>query len=274
MEMRSVLIKAQLIAKRDSSAFVRFRGKHGINGFKVYIPSEDVVERAGAIPVEWIRQQAEEFPGMESAMWGKLIRLWKKKIDCEELYISSNHKNDVPDTNVGDTISRQQAIDAISCDITITGRRNTEIVSATIASFVDRIKALPPAMSDVIMLSIGNDGIARAYDDTYDITVHCESREEQEEVRKALESIPRWIPCSEQMPEEHEWIGTKRFGTTISDEVYVTFENPKGERFSKHIRFQNGKLNSADQHTIDAIYKGSKPIAWMPQPETYKGVTT
>lgn len=90
METRSVLIKAQLIAKRDSSAFVRFRGKHGINGFKVYIPSEDVVERADTIPVEWIRQQAEEFPGMESAMWGKLIRLWKKKIACEELYGGDN----------------------------------------------------------------------------------------------------------------------------------------------------------------------------------------
>jgi hypothetical protein len=90
METRSVLIKAQLIAKRDPSAFVRFRGEHGINGFKLYIPSEDVVERADTIPVEWIRQQAEEFPGMESAMWGKLIRLWKKKIACEELYGGDN----------------------------------------------------------------------------------------------------------------------------------------------------------------------------------------
>lgn len=128
-------------------------------------------------------------------------------------------------------------------------------------------------MSDGIMLSIGDDGIARAYDDTYDITILCESREEQEEVRKTLENLPRWILCSERMPKEREWIGTKRFGTTISDEVYVTFKSPNGERFCKHIRFQNGKLNSADQHTIDTIYKGSKPIAWMPLPEAYKGVT-
>ena len=49
-----------------------------------------------------------------------------------------------------DTISRQQAIDAISCDITITGRRNAEIVSETIASFVDRIKALPPAQPVIV----------------------------------------------------------------------------------------------------------------------------
>lgn len=86
---------------------------------------------------------------------------------------------------------------------------------------------------------------------------------------------PHWIPCSERMPEEHEWLGTKLFGTTISDEVYVTFENPKGERFCKELSLQNGKLSASDQSTIDAFYKGSKPIAWMPKelPEPYKGVT-
>ena len=30
-------------------------------------------------------------------------------------------------------------------------------------------------MSDGITLMIGEDGIAREYDDTYDITIHCES---------------------------------------------------------------------------------------------------
>jgi hypothetical protein len=79
-----------------------------------------------------------------------------------------------------------------------------------------------------------------------------------------------WVPCSERMPEEHEWIGTKIFGTTISDEVYVTFENPKGERFTEHLSFQNGKLSSSDQRKIDAFYKGSVPIAWMPLPKPYE----
>lgn len=81
----------------------------------------------------------------------------------------------------------------------------------------------------------------------------------------------RWIPVSERLPEEREWLGTKRFGTTISDEVYVTFENPKGERFCKHLSFQNGKLSRFDQSTIDAFYPEAKPIAWMPLPEPYKG---
>lgn len=51
---------------------------------------------------------------------------------------------------MNDLISRQQAIDAISCNITITGRRNAELVAATIGSFADRIKALPSAQPDII----------------------------------------------------------------------------------------------------------------------------
>lgn len=86
---------------------------------------------------------------------------------------------------------------------------------------------------------------------------------------KTLEQT-KWIPCSVRMPEEHEWIGTKRFGTTISDEVYVTFENPEGKRFAKHLRFQNGTLGISDQNEIDTLYSGSIPIAWMPLPELYK----
>ena len=86
---------------------------------------------------------------------------------------------------------------------------------------------------------------------------------------KTLEQT-RWIPISERLPEEHEWIGTKEFGTTISDEVYVTFESPKGERFAKHLRFQNGRVSNAVQREIDAFHKGSVPVAWMPLPEPYK----
>lgn len=79
----------------------------------------------------------------------------------------------------------------------------------------------------------------------------------------------RWTLVSERLPEEREWIGTKQFGTTMSDEVYVTFETPKGDRFTKHLSFQNGKLSEADQQMINAFYKGSVPVAWMPLPGPY-----
>ena len=94
-----------------------------------------------------------------------------------------------------------------------------------------------------------------------------------EEVLRSLppaQPEPQWILCSERMPEEHAWIGTKKFGTTISDEVYVTFENEKGERFCQHMKFQNGELSRYDQFHMDTWFKGSKPIAWMPLPEPYK----
>ena len=90
------------------------------------------------------------------------------------------------------------------------------------------------------------------------------------EIAEKAVSPYRWIPCSERMPEEHEWLGTKKFGTTISDEVYVTFENEKGERFCQHMKFQNGELSRYDQFHMDTWFKGSKPIAWMPLPEPYK----
>ena len=40
-------------------------------------------------------------------------------------------------------IERQAAIDAIHCNIVVTGRENAELVAKTMGEFVDRIKALP-----------------------------------------------------------------------------------------------------------------------------------
>ena len=41
-------------------------------------------------------------------------------------------------------------------------------------------------MSDGIQLIIREDGIAEKYDDTYDLTIHCTSEEEQREVLKIM----------------------------------------------------------------------------------------
>lgn len=81
----------------------------------------------------------------------------------------------------------------------------------------------------------------------------------------------QWIPCSEKMPEEREWIGTKKFGTTISDEVYVTFEALNGKRFCEHCRFQNGEISLSKRIEVDAISKGAKPVAWCELPQPWKG---
>ena len=54
-------------------------------------------------------------------------------------------------------------------------------------------------MSEGLQAILNDDGVFEEYDDTYDLTIHCESREEQEEVLNKLNC--RWIPCSERMPD-------------------------------------------------------------------------
>lgn len=73
-------------------------------------------------------------------------------------------------------IERQAAIDAINCNIVVTGRENAELVAKTIGEFVDRIKALPTVQPEV--LACGNGELV-------------------------AKPEPQWILCDERMPEEH-----------------------------------------------------------------------
>lgn len=83
-----------------------------------------------------------------------------------------------------------------------------------------------------------------------------------------IEPKQEWIPVNEGLPEEREWIGTKQFGTTISDTVLITFD-VHGSKFVKPMSLQNGELSRADKNTMDAFYKGWNMLAWMPLPEPY-----
>ena len=76
---------------------------------------------------------------------------------------------------MSELIERQAAIDAIHCNIVVTGRENAELVAKTMGEFVDRIKALPTIQPEV--LACGNG-----------------------ELIAKLE--PQWIPVSERLPEE------------------------------------------------------------------------
>lgn len=42
-------------------------------------------------------------------------------------------------------------------------------------------------MSDSIQIYFDEDGVAREYDDTYDITIHCETEEEYNDAMQTLE---------------------------------------------------------------------------------------
>ena len=140
------------------------------------------------------------------------------------------------------------------------------------------IKALKQSTSsNMIYKQQAIDAVRNSYDNILDFT--STGRTIADSVEDILSELPpaqpelQWILVSERMPEEHEWLGTKKFGTTISDEVYVTFENEKGERFCKHMTFQNGELSRYDKAYIEAWYKGSKPIAWMSLPKPFEGGT-
>lgn len=78
-------------------------------------------------------------------------------------------------------------------------------------------------------------------------------------------SEKKWIPCKERMPEEREWIGTKKFGTTKSEPVLVTLtgKDLKGNPYSyvKESSFQNGKLLD-----MDTWHGKFEATAWMPLP--------
>jgi len=52
-------------------------------------------------------------------------------------------------------------------------------------------------MSDVLMLTIGEDGVAREYKDDYDIVIHCETEEEQATVMKKLTVFLNVVRCKE-----------------------------------------------------------------------------
>ena len=86
-------------------------------------------------------------------------------------------------------------------------------------------------------------------------------------------TVNQWIPCSERMPEEHDSIFSKFYGTEkwrnamfrkSSKTVIITVEHLDGTR------------QTAPCHTIDGEWNQSmkgmgKVLAWMPLPEPWKG---
>ena len=135
-------------------------------------------------------------------------------------------------------------------------------------------------MSDGIMLTIGDDGEATLYDDTYDITIHCESKEEQDEVRKALENIPHWIPVTERLPENNDpvnvtWVNRNPevYYMGIKDKPFTATAHYHREHWYWYSSVTQDYLDEYGEWTPDLVDKDVEIIAWMPLPEPYKGVT-
>lgn len=109
-------------------------------------------------------------------------------------------------------------------------------------------------MSDAMEFVQNEDGTFSTYDDTYDITIHCETEEEQKKVIERLSTD--WIPVSERLPEIK----------TDYEECYLVTDG----------RFCWMAYYTREKEWIFAECTNCKNkidwtdiIAWMPLPERY-----
>ena len=129
-------------------------------------------------------------------------------------------------------------------------------------------------MSDVMEFVQNEDGTFSAYDDTYDITIHCETEEEQKKVIERLSAD--WIPVSEGLPE------FKKIDVLGSTDIYKTekvfVQTKRGEMFAAwcHKTVYTSKIVNDEYlwytHGTGGIKMRvmSKIVAWRPLPELYK----
>ena len=82
---------------------------------------------------------------------------------------------------------------------------------------------------------------------------------EEEAIHTVLDAIPHWIPVTERLPESKE--EDLEYPT-----VLITFEN---EEIMLGCFYESTK----EWGTGEYFDKKCDPIAWMPLPEPYKGVT-
>lgn len=127
-------------------------------------------------------------------------------------------------------------------------------------------------MSYGMALVQSEDGTFSAYDDSYDVVIHCETEEEQKKVIERLKA-KNWIPVSERLPEEYDSIFAKFKGTD-------NWKRGMFEKTSKYVIatvvFDDGTVLVEQAHTTDGIWRtdkkvlGGTVVAWMDYPEPYK----
>lgn len=115
-------------------------------------------------------------------------------------------------------------------------------------------------MSDTMEFVQNEDGTFSTYDDTYDITIHCETEEEQKKVIERLSAD--WIPVAERLPEEDgRYLVTFKYGIKV---CMVGYGSCKRTVLGYPIGHGWYSLEEAQYYADDSI------IAWMPLPKPYK----
>ena len=106
-------------------------------------------------------------------------------------------------------------------------------------------------MGDGMTFTQNEDGVFSAYDDTYDIVIHCKSKEEQEEVIEHLKST-NWIPVDEKLPDpdKHILVSFENFSLpmigryTVDDADGGTFRvGDEDESFIEHDLYVNAWMS-------------------------------
>ncbi len=154
-----------------------------------------------------------------------------------------------------DTGLSPEQIEIVKDDAQVTAKGMLKKV-AELSAELDRIKR--ERGSDSMNIYFNKDGLADMYDDTYDIVIHCESAEDQEDARLALKNVRSWVPISERLPDPDE-------------QVLLSFENctfPMIGRYTVDDE-DSGTFRVGDMD--DSFVENDLFVnAWMPLPESYK----
>lgn len=113
---------------------------------------------------------------------------------------------------------------------------------------------------DEIKVLANEDGTFEEYDDTYDITIHCTSEEEQNKVVDIL-SKRMWIPVEEELPSDDRFV-LMSFAN-ITDPLIGRYE----ERADGSGNWYIGDCDEEDTCVANDLYVN----AWMELPERYEG---
>lgn len=111
-------------------------------------------------------------------------------------------------------------------------------------------------MNGEMTFAQNEDGTFSTYDDTYDITIHCETEEEQKKVIERLEST-NWIPVSESLPEIKKNY-EECYLVTDGRFCWMAYWTPEKEWILADCTNCKNKIDWTDV------------VAWMSLPEPYK----
>lgn len=139
--------------------------------------------------------------------------------------------------------------------------RAESIIGDIIRSHMDEAKDINVNNADApyITLTLNEDGVAEVYDDTYDVTVHCESEEEQERVVGILERYQGWTPVedTEHTPEDESY-------------VLVSFSNASLPGFARYEENDEGGTYYPGDDEKSYLKYGLFVNAWMPLPKPHR----